>query len=107
MAKLTGCLRMKTAIDFFPELYSGYEHRRTRGAHRGAEDGIALAVANKDIKRSLKQGALVASRTYIFERPKSAEERAEIARQKRIRHQKRVTMRQTKGSGYKKGYGRF
>ena len=40
------------------------------------------AAANKDIKRPLNQGALVASRTYIFERPKTAEEHAAIIRQK-------------------------
>ena len=91
MAKLTGKLRMKTAIDFYPEMYSGYEHRRTVGAYRSKGNGMEAA-ANKDIKRSLKQDEVVASRTYIFEPPRTREEYAAIARHKKLKHQRRVMM---------------
>ena len=45
MAKLTGMLRLQTAIDFYPALYSGYEHRRTLGGFRGKAVAAAAAAA--------------------------------------------------------------
>jgi 25S rRNA (uracil2634-N3)-methyltransferase len=38
MAKLTGKLRLQTAIDFYPSMYSGYEHRRTLGGYRSSRN---------------------------------------------------------------------
>ena len=89
LARQTGLLQLLTTIDFVPEKYPGYEHRRTRGAYivpkneessatttttttttSDAGDDSApkarRAGANRDINRSMEHGQLVGARTYIF-----------------------------------------
>jgi 25S rRNA (uracil2634-N3)-methyltransferase len=52
MAKLTGMLRLQTAIDFYPDMYLGYEHRRTLGGFRGGK-GAAVAKVAKVAKEGV------------------------------------------------------
>ena len=105
IAKLTGQLRLQTAIDFYPEMYSGYEHRRTVGAYRGrgatadadGKDGAGSGegttstggrfVPNKDIARAAKQtDGSIAARTYIFQ-PIVAGYEAERKRKRKVQQQ--------------------
>ena len=68
LARLTGQLRLQTAIDFYPGLYSGYEHRRTRGGFKATKEDVKAgkkAVANIDISK-IGNKDTVGARTYIF-----------------------------------------
>jgi 25S rRNA (uracil2634-N3)-methyltransferase len=54
----TASLRAKSGLDFFPELYPGYEHRRTRGVARdNPNDFIVKAGQSKSVG---------AAKTYVF-----------------------------------------
>tara|TARA_B110000208_G_C11596195_1_gene368229 strand:+ start:112 stop:684 length:573 start_codon:yes stop_codon:yes gene_type:complete len=63
LARLTGTMRLQTAIDFYPALYSGYEHRRTVGGFR-SRDATKAVEANKDITKASQE--IVGARTYLF-----------------------------------------